>query len=198
MERCIVALVLLASAAICASASASAAPTIGHRASGFIRYSCRATRYPHVCERSLSAIVPPVRSSARSVATAALAVSAVKARSASALLGRMCGGKLAVRTREAGAVRDCLETMRDGVDRLLRSIHEIERMGPARTPRFAWHLSNAQTWVSAALTDEGTCLDGLSQNAGPAVRAAVRKRVVSVAQVTSNALALVNRLQPRT
>ncbi|XP_042434151.1 pectinesterase inhibitor 9-like [Zingiber officinale] len=197
MERCIAAaLVLLASAVICVSASA--APAIGHRASGFIRYSCRATRYPHVCERSLSAIVPPVRRSARSVATAALAVSAVKARSASAFVGRMCGGKPAIRTREAGAVRDCLETMSDSFDRLRRSIHEIRRMGPARTPRFAWHLSNVQTWVSAALTDESTCLDGLSQNAGPAVRAAIRKRVVSVAQVTSNALALVNRLQPRT
>lgn len=196
MERCVVALVLLASAAICASASA--APAIRHRASGFIRYSCKATRYPHVCERSLSTFVPPVRRSARCVAAAALAVSAVKARSASAFVGRICGGNTAARTREAGAVRDCLETMRDSLDRLNRSIHEFKRMGPARSPRFAWHLSNVQTWVSAALTDEGTCLDGLSQNAGPAVRAAIRKRVVSVAQVTSNALALVNRLQPRT
>jgi pectinesterase inhibitor-like protein len=58
-------------------------------------------------------------------------------------------------------------------------------------------LSNVQTWVSAALTDANTCLDSISHDAGPTVRAAVRKRVVYVAQVTSNALALVNRLAPQ-
>ncbi|KAG6538700.1 pectinesterase inhibitor 9-like [Zingiber officinale] len=199
MERRILALVLVLVASVAICASASSAPAVGHRASAFIRSSCRATRYPNLCERSLSTYAPPVRRSPRGVAVAALSVSAAKARSASAFVSRMCGGKpTSGRTREAGAVKDCLETMRDSVDRLRHSIREIGRMGPARSLRFSWHLSNVQTWVSAALTDQSTCLDSVSQNAGPTVRAAIRKRVVEVAQVTSNALALVNRLQPRT
>ncbi|URD81976.1 21 kDa protein [Musa troglodytarum] len=160
---------VLLGAALCAFAGALA-PEARGVPSDYIRSSCRATQYPHLCERCLSAYAPPVRRSPRGVAAAALA---------------------------SGAVQDCMETMRDSVDRLRRSVQEMKRMGRARSPRFAWHLSNVQTWVSAALTDEGTCLDSLSQNAGPAVRAAIRKRVVEVAHVTSNALALVNRLSPR-
>ncbi|ONK71647.1 uncharacterized protein A4U43_C04F10880 [Asparagus officinalis] len=55
---------------------------------------------------------------------------------------------------------------------------------------------NAQTWVSAALTDESTCLDSLAQDSSSAhVRGRIRERILKVAQVTSNALALLNRLQ---
>ncbi|WOL09958.1 hypothetical protein Cni_G18712 [Canna indica] len=199
MERYItLSLVLLLAAAICASAAAPTAATKSvPRTSAFIRSSCRATRYPQICERCLATYVPPVHRSPRGVAAAALSVSADKARSVSAYVSRMSAKAPSARSRESGAVRDCLETMRDSVDRLRRSVHEMGRMGRARSPRFAWHLSNVQTWVSAALTDESTCLDSLSQNAGPAVRAAIRKRVEEVAQVTSNALALVNRLGTR-
>ncbi|MCI84932.1 21 kDa protein, partial [Trifolium medium] len=46
----------------------------------------------------------------------------------------------------------------------------------------------------AALTDDNTCLDGF---AGPSMngnaKAAIENKVVNVTQVTSNALALVNR-----
>jgi hypothetical protein len=60
-------------------------------------------------------------------------------------------------------------------------------------PRFAWHLSNVQTWASAALTDADTCLDSLRSGRD---EDAVRRRVLAVAQATSNALALVNKLDP--
>ncbi|KAJ8632224.1 hypothetical protein MRB53_025560 [Persea americana] len=55
-------------------------------------------------------------------------------------------------------------------------------------------MSNVQTWVSAAITDEYTCLDGLAETAGNGeLKAALRSRVVHVARLTSNALALLNR-----
>ncbi|URD95137.1 21 kDa protein [Musa troglodytarum] len=188
MDRSTLAFVLLA-AAICVPASCLTYATSSP--AGFVRDSCRGTRYPALCEQSLVAYAPAVHRSKRELARAALAVSADRARSASSFVSRMSsGGQKKVRSREAGAVRDCIETMHDSVDRLRQSVE-------ARSPRFAWHLSNVQTWVSAALTDETTCLDGISQYAGPAVRAAIRKKVVEVARVTSNALALVNQLGPR-
>ncbi|CAI0404411.1 unnamed protein product [Linum tenue] len=56
-------------------------------------------------------------------------------------------------------------------------------------------LGNMQTWVSAALTDEDTCVDGLEGSAmNGKVRDEIRRRVVWVAQLTSNSLALINRL----
>ncbi|RRT41537.1 hypothetical protein B296_00051584, partial [Ensete ventricosum] len=158
MERYVTLSMVLLGAALCAFADARGVPN------DFIRSSCRATQYPHLCERCLSTYAPPVRRSPRGVAAAALAVSADKARSASAFVRRVSVGVRPVRSRESGAVQDCMETMRDSVDRLRRSVQEMKRMGRARSPRFAWHLSNVQTWVSAALTDEGTCLDSVSQN----------------------------------
>nr|CAD1825796.1 unnamed protein product [Ananas comosus var. bracteatus] len=55
-------------------------------------------------------------------------------------------------------------------------------------------MSNALTWCSAALTDETTCLDGVPQAGGRQARPRrARREVLVVAQVTSNALALLNR-----
>ncbi|CAL9113620.1 unnamed protein product [Musa acuminata var. zebrina] len=193
MERYAPLSVVLIAAAFFASAGALTAAPVGGP-SDFIRSSCRVTQYPRLCERCLSTYKLPIRRSPRGVALAALSVSVDKARAASAFARRTSAG---TRSREAGAVKDCVETMQDSVDQLRQSVAEMGRLGRARSPRFAWHLSNVQTWVSAALTDADTCLDSLSQNAGPVIRAAIRKRVVEVAQVTSVALALVNRIDPK-
>lgn len=98
--------------------------------------------------------------------------------------------------RELEAVMDCVDTMGDSVDQLSSSIKELGHMMGAHTngEDFLWHMSNVQTWVSAALTNENTCVDGLSGQLlkGGKVKGAIRMRVNNVAQVTSNALALVN------
>ena len=56
-------------------------------------------------------------------------------------------------------------------------------------------MSDVQTWVSAALTDETTCSEGFQGKAVEGgVKAAVRRRIVNIAQLTSNALSLINRI----
>ena len=103
-----------------------------------------------------------------------------------------------MKPREYQALRDCVDNMGDTVDQLTRSIRELGRTGQAAGQNFMWHMSNVQTWVSAALTDENTCVDGFAGHVMDGnVKAAIRRRVVSVAQVTSNALALVNRFAAR-
>ncbi|OAY71994.1 21 kDa protein [Ananas comosus] len=58
-------------------------------------------------------------------------------------------------------------------------------------------MSNVRTWCSAALTDETTCLDGVAQAGGRQARPRrTRREVLAIAQVTSNALALLNRVTP--
>lgn len=103
-----------------------------------------------------------------------------------------------MKVREWRAVQDCVETIADSVDRLRQSVSELGRMGRAVGEDFVWHMSNVQTWVSAALTDDDTCLDGFAGSAmNGNVKGAIRDRVVHAAQVTSNALALVNRFASR-
>ncbi|KAJ1269802.1 hypothetical protein BS78_06G005500 [Paspalum vaginatum] len=185
---------LVAALAASASAAAAVAPAV---AVGFVRRSCRCTRYPRVCESTLVPRAAAVGRSPRLLARAALAVGADRARNCSAYIRRGAGG--------AGggvAVKDCADMARDAEERLRQSAAEMERMGRAGTPRFAWSLSNVQTWASAAVTDASTCLDSLAQARGGGGKQdgndAVRRRVEAVAQATSNALALVNRLDPAT
>ncbi|KAJ4829360.1 hypothetical protein Tsubulata_024241 [Turnera subulata] len=53
-------------------------------------------------------------------------------------------------------------------------------------------MSNVQTWMSAALTDEETCTDGFEDVEDGSVKAEVCNRAAVVKKFTSNALALVN------
>lgn len=101
------------------------------------------------------------------------------------------------RRKAVVVVGDCADTLRDAEERLRQSAAEMSRMGRSGSPRFAWRLSNVQTWASAALTDASTCLDSLATYAAPGIDVdALRKRVGAVSQATSNALALVNNLDP--
>ncbi|WVZ78555.1 hypothetical protein U9M48_026247 [Paspalum notatum var. saurae] len=200
-------LLLLLLAATATVLTTAAAPSGGGAAaaSDFIRRSCRATQFPSVCVQSLASYggSPSPPRSPRELARAALSVSADRARAASAYVGRLCAGKgsgVAAKgagKAAAGPVRDCMENLADSVGHLRDAAQEMGgagMAGRAATPAFKWHLSNVQTWCSAALTDENTCLDGLaSRGVDAATRAAIRGKVVEVAQVTSNALALVNK-----
>nr|CAD1830295.1 unnamed protein product [Ananas comosus var. bracteatus] len=95
-------------------------------------------------------------------------------------------------------VRNCLENIADSVDRLRNAAVELIRTGRSGSPAFAWHMSNVRTWCSAALTDETTCLDGVTQAGGRQARPRrARREVLAVAQVTNNALALLNRVAPQ-
>jgi len=88
--------------------------------------------------------------------------------------------------------KDCVEVLSDSADELRRSIDEMSRL---RASNFELTISDVQTWVSAALTDQNTCTDGFQEiNAMENVKTVVRGRIVQVAQLTSNALALINKL----
>ncbi|XP_030469361.1 pectinesterase inhibitor 9-like [Syzygium oleosum] len=159
----------------------------------FIVSSCRATRYPALCVHCLAAYGRAIQRSDHHLAQAALIVSLARARSAASFVVKLSRARR-IELRELQAVRDCVENMGDSVDSLADSVRELGRSGRVAGQDFPWHMSNVETWVSAALTDEDTCMDGFGGRVmDGAVKVAVRRRVVDVARVTSNALALVNR-----
>ncbi|XP_028097250.1 21 kDa protein-like [Camellia sinensis] len=163
----------------------------------FIKASCRATRYPILCVQCLSSYASQIQQSPKQLADAVLAVSLSKAQSTAVFVSKMTQVS-GIKPREYQAVKDCIENMGDTVDQLKKSIPELNQIGRAGGQDFMWHMSNVQTWVSAALTDENTCVDGFS---GPDmdgnVKASIKREIIAVAQVTSNALALVNRFATR-
>ncbi|KAL3499514.1 hypothetical protein ACH5RR_038607 [Cinchona calisaya] len=171
-------------------------PTIS--TTNFIEAACKTTRYYTLCIQSLSSYSHTIQQSDQQLARAALAVTLNKAQSTAnfvAKLSKSSSGGIYIKPRESQALKDCIDNMVDSVDQLNQSMEEMGRLGNRVSGQnFIWHMSNVQTWVSAALTDENTCLDGFS---GPDLsgnlKGVIRRRIVYVAQVTSNALALVNR-----
>ena len=96
-----------------------------------------------------------------------------------------------LKPREVAAMRDCVEELSDSVDELRKSIGEMSQLGVSN---FGVTMSDVQTWVSAALTDDSTCTDGFEGINNGNLKSTVRSRIVHVAQLTSNALAFINQL----
>ncbi|CAN1842682.1 21 kDa protein [Linum perenne] len=158
----------------------------------FIKSSCGVTRYPDLCYSTLSPYAATVRSNSTQLVNAALQVTLNDAVSACNAVRNI---SKTLKPKEAGAVMDCVANMKDTVDELKDSM-DMMKSG-MDGPDFAMEVGNLQTWVSAALTDEDTCMEGIEEGGGVVngkVKDVIRSRVVRVAQLTSNVLALINHL----
>lgn len=150
-----------------------------------VRRSCVHASYPDICLRTLSSY-GGAASTPRDLAQAAVRVSLSHVRKAAEFLAQ-----LKSTGREQGALDDCVEQMGDSVEELSKTLAALQHL--RRGSDFRWQMSNAETWASAALTNEDTCLGGFKEVAGK-VRADVHRRMTNVARVTSNALYLINQL----
>ncbi|XP_020220210.1 pectinesterase inhibitor 7 [Cajanus cajan] len=161
----------------------------------FIRTSCNTTLYPDVCYTSLSRYANAVQQNPAQLARVAIAVSLAKVhRAASHLSNLTRDADYAATARAALALRDCFSNLGDAADEIRGSLKQMRQIGAAGSggASFLFQMSNVQTWMSAALTDEETCTEGFQDVADCPVKTDVCDRVSSVKKLTSNALALVN------
>ncbi|XP_039032628.1 pectinesterase inhibitor 3-like [Hibiscus syriacus] len=154
-----------------------------------IRSSCINDCYPSLCLRTLSSYSGPINTP-RDLAQAAVKVSLARARKASSYLTNNVTVALWRSGRERAALTDCVEQMAESVDELSRTLSELKHL---RGETFEFQMSNARTWVSAALTYEDTCLDGF-EGVEKKVKSDVKKKITNVAKVTSNALYMIRKL----
>ncbi|XP_008775434.2 21 kDa protein-like [Phoenix dactylifera] len=181
----------LLSAVVFSTAVAAKRPGFGGNSTEFIRACCGATRYPRLCFTSMAGYSSAVQESP--VQVAQLATNLTLARIGDLarrvkLLRRGASGRV------AAALADCTEVLGDAADQARRTAAELKGLEAAKGPEVAWRVSNAQTWMSAALTNEDTCTDGFDGVGSCPVKAEVGRQVLRVKQFTSNALALVNNL----
>ncbi|CAN6460924.1 unnamed protein product [Victoria cruziana] len=157
--------------------------------SEFVRASCNVTLYPILCVKSLEHLANMINSSSMNLAHAALAVSQVHVDQALVIISRL--RFMAMGAGEAGALTDCIDNIADSVDEMQRSMREFRRLGSG-AGNLRFQISNIQTWVSAALTDEDTCFDDFGTVDGR-LRFTVRRLMRRVERLTSNSLALFNK-----
>lgn len=156
----------------------------------FIKTSCKATVYPDLCFNSLYTQANAIQTSPMLLANAALSVTLATARTTSAMVFQM-SKDAGMRPRETGAMRDCLEVLRDSVEELQQSITE---MGDIKNSKnFGLQMNDIQTWVSAALTNEDTCTEGFGGKIMDGkLKTVMRGKIINICHLTSNALALIN------
>ncbi|KAD4178329.1 hypothetical protein E3N88_26920 [Mikania micrantha] len=159
----------------------------------YISASCRVTRYPALCVRCLSPYARSIQGNDQQLAKAAISVSLNNAKSTAAYVSKLSGSS-GLKPSEYQAIKDCNNNMNNCVPSLNQSVQELGKMARFRGEKFEWHMSNVETWVSSALTNLNTCASGFSDGSmdGP-VKDGVIRRMNYLAQLTSNALALVNR-----
>ncbi|XP_038879670.1 pectinesterase inhibitor 3 [Benincasa hispida] len=155
-----------------------------------IHSSCLQARYPNLCIRTLSSYAGAV-TTPQELAQAAISVSLSLARDLSRYLS---DALRQASMRQRAAVNDCVDQIGDSVEELSNTLGVLRHLTCGGDRRdFRLQMGNAKTWVSAALTNEDTCLDGFKEVDGE-VKLDVKKRISKVAKVTSNALFMINRL----
>ncbi|KAK4750320.1 hypothetical protein SAY87_027769 [Trapa incisa] len=159
----------------------------------YIRSSCASTLYPDVCYSSLSRYAGAVQNDPNRLARVAISVSLLRARVMAAYLSNMTEQAenwpepLAV-----AALHDCVSNFDSAVDQIRGSLEQMRGLDSSSQESFRFQMSNVQTWMSAALTDQETCTDGFDEVGDCPLKSDVNERSTHVKQVTSNALALVN------
>ncbi|KAM0836258.1 hypothetical protein ACQ4PT_062408 [Festuca glaucescens] len=190
----------------CCGLSGAARPAPSSLVAGnttFVRSWCARTEYPTLCDATLFPYAAAVGTSPARLAWAALNVTLAGARNAKAAMKEMAaGGQLTPVAAEAAG--DCVSMLGDAVGMLRQSVEtmaeQAEEEGQAtqqasRTARF--RVDSVRTWASAALTDDGMCMEGF-KGEPPGVREAVRGHVVGLAHLTANALGIVNAMAAQT
>ncbi|KAM7260153.1 hypothetical protein ACFE04_015894 [Oxalis oulophora] len=156
----------------------------------YIKTSCNVTLYQTLCFNSLSIYASKIEPNPKSVAETALNVTLSATQRTSNMMKKLTRTHF-LRAKEAKVMADCMEVLGDSVDELTQSIKEMDGIAKAN---FGMTMSDIETWVSAVLTDEDTCMDGFDDEMiNGDLKSLVRKYIVKVAHMTSNALALVNK-----
>ncbi|KAJ1275118.1 hypothetical protein BS78_05G112000 [Paspalum vaginatum] len=134
---------------------------------------CEPTPYPRACETALLSSPPSGRRERDDPFAASVQFAMSRAASARAL-----ARNLSAASSPPGA-EDCAELLDISLDQLRDAL----AAGGS-------DADGATTWLSAALTNQATCADGLAAGPGSAGRDAVRARVGALTQFIATALAL--------
>ncbi|RWW47285.1 hypothetical protein BHE74_00046745 [Ensete ventricosum] len=153
---------------------------------------CDGTLYPELCVSTLSGIPDLHSKSLPEVicATVNATEAAVRgsAKNCTNYLNRR-GYNLDVRQRLA--IDDCLDLFSQTLD-------ELRAASAGLTSGASAHVDDVQTVLSAAITNQYTCLDGFAYvGKGGGYRSVIKRRLYHVSHLVSNSLAMVKKIQRR-
>ncbi|KAI3735406.1 hypothetical protein L6452_14902 [Arctium lappa] len=90
-------------------------------------------------------------------------------------------------TRVRSAYNDCVELLEDSVDQLSRSLTTV---APSSSSSGVGSTEDVMTWLSASLTNQDTCTDGLSEAEDGEVKKLMQEKLKDLSEIVSNSLAI--------
>ncbi|XP_057806581.1 pectinesterase-like [Salvia miltiorrhiza] len=162
-----------------------------------VKSTCAATLYPELCVSTIALASPPAASlkSSRDVLLTALNYTIYTVERNFFTVKKIERQQSATLTpREKVALHDCLEMIDDTLEELHDSEQELEDMGD-KNNSIAAHKENLLTLLSAAQTNQESCLDGFSHDgADEKVREALIAGQMHVFRLVSNVMAIIKNL----
>ncbi|KAK9060855.1 hypothetical protein SSX86_018035 [Deinandra increscens subsp. villosa] len=161
---------------------ASAAAASLRRPTEAMSRVCGRTRYQNLCLDSLLNF-PGSSAASTDRDIIHISVNMTLQRVGRALYASSEISSLPMTTRLRSAYDDCLELLQDSVDHLKRSLFSVA--SPAQTQE------DVLTWLSAALTNQDTCTEGLSEvENGGYVKRQMDEKLKDLSRLVSNCLAI--------
>ncbi|WCJ41546.1 Plant invertase/pectin methylesterase inhibitor superfamily protein [Euphorbia peplus] len=155
----------------------------------YLRRSCNTTLYPDICYSSLSPYARNVKQNPLRLIRVSLSVLHSKATPLTAYISSLFRrGTPDARLYEA--LDQCNETLDSAIDEMEDSLQQMRNM---RTPQ---DMDNVQTWMSGALTNAETCIEGLEGVSNGPDKLEVIRRTTEVLDFTSVVLAFVADMNP--
>lgn len=152
-----------------------------------IRTVCSVTQYSNSCITAISSLknLPP-KPDPELIFTLSLNITIVELKNISSLPETLISKSND--PRAGTALRDCVSLFDDAVSQLSNSVTSMVE-GPGEKVLTEVKIRDVNTWISAAMTDQDTCLDGLEEM-GSTVLDEVRMKVQRSKEYMSNSLAI--------
>ncbi|KAH9305518.1 hypothetical protein KI387_009922 [Taxus chinensis] len=147
---------------------------------------CDTTQYQDTCISSLSSYPGASKASAKDLVDIAVVVALSQAQKAFDLVSNLTTKSSDLYQKMA--LMDCLELMDETVDQLNSSNGELKKFDFKSLTDPA---GDVRTWLSAALTNLDTCVDGMANTTSNDAKAQIESIVENLNQLTSNGLAIV-------
>lgn len=152
---------------------------------------CDGTLYPDLCVSTLADIPNLTSKSLPHVIAAVINRTTKAVRSSVSNCSSYLHRHSYMDFRQRLALNDCLELLDQTLDDLHAAAAELTGGNCSA------HLSDLQTVLSAALTNQYTCLDGFAYVNGGGVRPSIENRFYHVSHLVSNSLAMVKKIPRR-
>ncbi|KAL8462743.1 hypothetical protein ACS0TY_033675 [Phlomoides rotata] len=159
-----------------------------------VKSTCAATLYPDLCVSTVTAAAAAIKTS-KDVLIAALNYTIFTVERNYNTVKKIGGTRRKSLTRrEKTALHDCLEMIADTLEELRDSENELKDYGLKNTS-LSGHKENLMTLLSAAQTNQESCLDGFSHDdADKKIRRALIAGQMHVFRLVSNVMAIINNL----